>query len=122
MGVAKVGRRKLRVAQREFIWYVRDDPDSASMILHVLSEDKQFIVKYEVGQQQAGKPALLIVIGKEFVGLDDNDSGCWRRVVCPAWNDDSVITPKFVRRLVEWALSKKDVTEYVWRGQSLTKK
>ena len=122
MGVAKNGRRKIKIGHRRFLWFVRDDPDSANMILHVLSEDKQFIVNYEVDQQRTGKPPILIVIGKEFVGLDGARSGTWRRVECPAWVNDAIITPKFVRCLVEWAMSKKDVTEYVWCGKGLTKK
>jgi hypothetical protein len=89
---------------REFIWYVKDDPDSADMVLHVAAQDKIFMVNYHLAQPVNTR--YLIVLGKEFPGLPDA-GGCWIRVLCPEWETDSIVTPASVRRLIEWCLSEK---------------
>ena len=88
-GGSQEGRRKLVIGDRLFVWYVGDDPDSADMVLHVVSKDKRFIVTYHLGQAE---PAILIVIGKEFPGVPDC-GGCWRRFECPHWESDGIMTP-----------------------------
>jgi hypothetical protein len=81
MGVRKSGRRRIEVAGRSFVWYVCGDPDSLDMVLHVVSEDKRFLVNYHIAQP--GEP-LLIVIGRDFPGVHDV-GGVWRRFRCPRW-------------------------------------
>ena len=98
MGVRKKGRHKLDVEGRAFLWYVKPDDDSAAFILHVLSDDKRFIVQYKLLQQEARR--YLTVIGKEF-GRVPGTGNCWRRFRCPAWEKDGVITPSSVRKLID---------------------
>ena len=68
MPARKKNRRKLRFDQRDFLWYVRDDHDSAAKVLHVLSDDKQFIVTYELGQSGSSRPPFVVVVGRESPG------------------------------------------------------
>lgn len=118
MSIATKNRRKLKVAEREFVWYIRDDPDSADMVLHVASQDKRFIVTYHLAQPSS--TCHLTVIGREFPGLADA-GGVWIRVLCPEWEKDSVVTPAGVRRLIEWCLSeKRELVRVNWRGEPLT--
>jgi hypothetical protein len=113
MGVRKKGRRRIDVEGRPFLWYVCDDPDSADTVLHIISEDKGFIVQYHLGQ--TGEP-FLIVLGPDFPGVPDA-GGCWLRFRCPRWETDSGVTPGGVRRLIDWCLSAhKELVEVDWRG------
>ena len=104
MSIATKNRRKLNIGGREFIWFVKDDSDSAYMLLHVVSQDKKFFVNYHL--RQPSNKRYLIVLGKEFPGLA-HAGGCWLRVLCPEWETDSIITPASVRRLIEWCLSEQ---------------
>ncbi len=113
MGVRTKWRRRIRVGDRLFIWYVCEDYDSPDMVLQVVSEDKKFIVRYHLGQ--ADDP-FLIVIGAEFTGVPDA-GGIWRRFLCPRWESNSKVTPASVRSLIEWCLSSdKPLREVDWRG------
>jgi hypothetical protein len=113
MGIRKKWRRRINVRGRLFIWYVCEDSDSPDLVLHVISEDKQFIVMYHL--DQPGNP-FLIVIGPEFTGVP-NAGGIWRRFLCPRWESDSKVTPATVRSLIEWCLSSdKSLQEVDWRG------
>lgn len=40
MAVATKNRRKIKIGDLEFLWYVSEDADSADMVLHVVSTDK----------------------------------------------------------------------------------
>lgn len=114
MGVRKSGRRRLDVDGRLFVWYVCDDPDSLGMVLHVVSEDKRFLVTYHLAQP--GEP-FIIVIGRDFPGVPDA-GGVWRRFRCPRWEaTDGVLTPRRVRRLIGWCFSsQKALIEVNWRN------
>jgi hypothetical protein len=113
MGVRKKGRRRIDVEGRLFVWYVCDDPDSADTVLHVISEDKGFIVQYQLGQ--SGEP-FLIVLGHDFPGVPDAGRG-WLRFRCPRWETGCVVTPGGVRRLIEWCrCANKELVEVNWRG------
>jgi hypothetical protein len=69
MAITTKNRRKLVTNNRKFIWYVKDDPDSGDFVLHVVSEDKNFIVNYHLHQPESTR--YLIILGKEFPGLPD---------------------------------------------------
>lgn len=117
MAVATKGRRKIKVGDRDFIWYISDDYDSADLVLHVASYDKKIIIKYHL--HQPDETRFLIVLGKEFNGLL-NAGGSWIRVLCPKFEKDSVITPASVRMLVDWCLSdKSELVEVDWLGNPI---
>lgn len=101
MAARKKNRRKLTLNERDFLWYVRDDPDSAAKVLHVLSDDKKFVVTYALGQAGSSRPPFVIVVGREFPGLS-SAGGSWIRLRCPTWSDDHRMDGTWVRRLIEW--------------------
>ena len=71
MGVQKKYKRKIIRANRLFYWYVKQDfDDEGVMKLHIVSEDKKFIVSYETGQRSRGQQAspILVISGKKFEG------------------------------------------------------
>lgn len=98
MSVKKKNRRKLKFQDRNFLWYVAEHPDGANMILHVLSDDKQFIVMYSL-EQPVGEE-YIVILGPDFEGAQTG--GCWERFICPRFDTDNVVTPKDVRKLIEW--------------------
>src|SRR5262245_14654175 len=100
MAGRKKGRRKLTVGDRLFVWYVADDPESGGMVLHVISEDKRFIARYDLSQTETRR--FLTILGKEF-GRVQGTGNCWRRFRCPAWENDGVIAPSSVRSLIDWS-------------------
>lgn len=121
MGVATKGRRKITRFDRRFFWDVFFDEYVPGEVLRIVSEDKKFIISYEVGQanKQNNNP-FLVVMGKEFVGLSNRYSG-YRRVLTPNWEDE-YITPGLVRKIIDWCYSPKNEVVLVnWHGELLTK-
>jgi hypothetical protein len=118
MGVATKSRRKSIVDGRSYVWYVKENDDSPDYVLHVLSDDKQFIVHFHLGQHDETRH--LIVIGSDFKRVNGRN-GCWRRFRCPEWSSENgAITPKNVRSLIEWCQSSSNViTEVDCYGKAL---
>jgi hypothetical protein len=115
MAIATKNRRKLTIGEQVFVWYICDDYDSADMVLHVVSQDKKFIVNYHLGQPSDTRH--LIVLGKEFRGLSKVGAG-WIRVLCPEWEKDSIVTPAGVRGLIQWCLTEKNnLMRIDWTGR-----
>jgi hypothetical protein len=117
MGVRKQGRRKLRVGGRLYVWYVKPDADSPDNVLHVISDDKQFLVHYHLNQRTVARH--IIVLGRDFERTPGN-GGTWRRFRCPEWtSQDGVITPATVRKLIEWCCSSEPIMEVDFSGQAV---
>lgn len=109
MSVSKKGRRTVTVNDNRYVWYVAEDRDSPDNVLHIISDDKQLIVHFHLGQRE--NDAHVIVIGKKFGGVADVGHG-WRRFRCPKWDAGGAITPGVVTSFVKWCLSEtKDVVE-----------
>lgn len=119
MAITTKKRRKLVINNRRFIWYIKDDSDSAGFVLHVISEDKNFIVAYHLHQPESTR--YLIILGQEFPGLSDA-GGNWIRVRCPQWEMNHIITPASVRRLIEWCLfNEQELIRVNWLGQPIAR-
>ncbi|PUA39796.1 hypothetical protein C8Z91_06910 [Paenibacillus elgii] len=121
MGVSKKNRRKIIRQGKVFYWYVNPDYDDAGKInVHVLSEDKKFIVAYEVGQvRRMGKSPYLVVMGREFTGYRLQRTG-YIRVRTPVW-DDFPATPLLVGKIIEWCDSeKKEIVLVDWKGELIS--
>ena len=112
MSVAKKKKRKIVIGDRNYYWYIAEDYDdfpsdvmnNTLHALNIVSEDKKFIVRYYLGFKTDEKRHLTI-IGVEFNGLASN--GKWRRVKCPDWVAKNQVTPKDVRRIIEWCNEEK---------------
>ena len=118
MGVRKKYKRKIVRSNRLFYWYVEPDIDEEGIIkLHILSEDKNFLVTYEVGQYSIkSKTPKIVIIGKEFEGWTKEYIG-YRRVLTPKW-DDEIITPELIGEIIDWCLLKdKEITIVNWNGE-----
>ena len=114
MGLLKKRRAKLVAHGRLYLWWVCPDEDSPDLLLRVVSDDRHFAVAYSLGQAAARQRPFVVVQGREFPHVE---GGCWRRVVCPRWNDDATITPRFVRRLVDWCMDPEKQVALVGWGQ-----
>jgi hypothetical protein len=117
MAVRTKSRRKITVDQRPFVWHIAQDDDSADMVLHVISADKKFIVNYHLNQPEQTR--FLIILGSEFPGLPDA-GGCWLRILSPEWEQNSIISPGSVHRLIDWCLNQeRELIRVDYKGQRL---
>jgi hypothetical protein len=116
MAIATKYRRRISVKGRNFLWYVREDDDEFYLpTLHVISEDKRFIVAYLLNQCDTTRH--LVVKGHEFPGLPEAGH-CWKRALCPRWEIGSTITPASVRQLIEWCFDPdRHLTLVDWTGK-----
>ena len=126
MGIAGKNRRKIIVNKRTYYWYVTEDVDSFPSVLlsnlyalNIISEDKRFIVRYHLGQENENTRHLT-VIGEEFAG--HRYHGSWRRFQCPGWGGENHITPKDVRAVIDWCHEdNKEIVEVDYKGLSIKK-
>ncbi|MEW4370728.1 hypothetical protein [Paenibacillus kandeliae] len=105
MAISSKGRRKIVCLDRDFYWYVAPDWEDAGQIkLHIISQDRKFVVSYHIGQShQTDCLPFIVVQGKQFEGLA-MDNGYYKRVLTPLWEDD-VITPATVAKIIHWSFS-----------------
>ncbi|ULO05363.1 hypothetical protein H1230_19950 [Paenibacillus sp. 19GGS1-52] len=117
MGVNTKGKRKFVHGEKSYFWYVKeDDEDYGRIKLFIVSDDKKFIVSYEVGQSQKERIPYIVVMGLEFGGLENGVRSSWVRVQTPLWDDD-VITPGLVKNIIKWGLMDKESLIFVdWTG------
>ncbi|RAV18758.1 hypothetical protein DQG23_23775 [Paenibacillus contaminans] len=118
MAVSKQYKRKFVYQDIVFYWYVNPDYDDEGKInVHILSNDKKFIVAYEIGQASIHKKnPFLVVMGNEFIGYSEKRTGYFR-VRTPIWHD-AVATPSFVKTIIEWCFSdKKEIVLVNWMGE-----
>ena len=125
MAVALKRKRKIVVNDQFFYWYVGPCEDWLYTCLCVLSPDKKFLVHYHLNQSESYQivgpenwlPSFVTVLGN-LGGL--SASGSWRRVRTPIWQQDSIITPAFVRQLIEWCLDEnKQIILVDWKGETI---
>lgn len=117
MGVKKKARRKIVVDGKSYVWYVIQDCDSSHYVLHVLSDDKQFIVHYQLGQ--CDDVRHITVLGREFQRAPCT-GGKYRRFRCPKWPmEQGSVTPRTVHSLINWCQSHGSVMEVDYAGLEL---
>lgn len=104
MGVAKKGRRILMYEEKEYIWWVREEADDCGKPwLTVISPDKSLVLSYRVGEGDF----FIVSKGRIFQGKET--SGKWEYYWYPfSGSPPMVITPKFVREFLEWAIHGRD--------------
>lgn len=119
MGVSKINKRKLIIGNRTFYWYVKPDYDDQGLHkLFILSDDKRFMVSYQIGQSCLVSTSFIVIMGKEFGGWNGEISG-YRKVATPDW-EDHIATPHFVKGLIEWCLDdKKTIKSINWSGEAI---
>jgi hypothetical protein len=119
MAISTKNRRKITVIKRNFVWYVKENPDELYQpALNIISDDRHFIVTYTLNQSDETRH--LVIKGNEFQGLVDAGH-CWKRVLCPQWEKGSIVTPNSVRALIEWSFNTERQLIFVdWRGEILS--
>ena len=112
MSVRTKGRRKIRVNNKKYIWYIELDYDSEHYILNIISEDKSLIVACPLKMKNS------YIISKGIIFQNEKKDGCWKRYLLPFFVPE-IITPKFVKELIFWADQGKNAIEVVWDGRDI---
>jgi len=112
MGVCKKGRRKIRIDNRDYIWYVELDYDSPYHILNIVSEDKSLILSFPM------KTTTTYLISKGNTFQNKKTNGIWNRYLLP-FNIPEIITPKFVAKVIVWATQNNDAVTVEWNGKDI---
>jgi hypothetical protein len=125
MGVMKKKHRKIVRNNRVFYWHVKNGEDDDRLYLSIKSDDKKFIVSYMLEQKDtqrlfSPKTPFIIVVGKEFKGLD-NLGHCWERFVVPEW-EDKIVTPSLVAEIIDWCFTDEEVIPVDYKGKVLNKR
>lgn len=116
--VNKKGKRVLKIENRIFYWYVKNDwyslgiaeSNPCGLTLYVISEDRKEAFHYLIGSN-----FMTITAGKYF--SHEKFKG-WRRFRCPVWSS-AIITPGIVKDLVNWHLDdNKDYIETDYAGNT----
>ncbi|MCA9978154.1 MAG: hypothetical protein KC413_20475 [Anaerolineales bacterium] len=123
MAISKKGMRKVNHKGRQYLWYVQDKdrhiPEEGGLVetvderwLHIFASNKQFIVHYRIPEPGA-ESALLKIEGSQF----PRQPGA-KGIEVPRWKYDSKRYPTadFVRRLIEWCMTKSDEPPDSFRG------
>ena len=103
MGVSKKGRRRVEYKNQIYIWWVaKNEDDEDKVWLNIISEDKNIILAYRVGEGD------FFIISKGRVFQGEKTSGCHEIYWYPMKEPPMVITPKFVYELIAWSVDGKN--------------
>jgi hypothetical protein len=105
MGIASKNKRKITFRKKKFYWWIKAEFDGSGGMLEVniASEDKKFLIKYYVVQEQKINRHIT-VIGSEFPGLERKE-GNWKRFICPDFVstfENHGIGPKNIEYILTW--------------------
>jgi hypothetical protein len=116
MAISARSRRRIEVDEGSYLWWVAEHEDACGTpVLTVVSEDKHFLVKYQL--LQSDDVRHVVVLGRDFRKRTDC-GGRWRRFRCPAFGTLETVTPKGVAALVRWCKEGSDaLVEVDWRGK-----
>ncbi|MBR7084893.1 MAG: hypothetical protein IKI37_06935 [Oscillospiraceae bacterium] len=109
MSIRSKGRRKIIVKGQTYLWYVALDDESDYNVLHIVSENKYFILSCPLQT----KMEYVISKGRIFQGKETH--GGWSRYFLP-FHVPEIITPKFVRQLIVWSTQNTDAIKIKWNG------
>ncbi|MDE5944857.1 MAG: hypothetical protein K2G93_04650 [Rikenella sp.] len=112
MGIRSKDRRKIVFDHRAYRWYVAPDCDGPYDTLHILSEDKRFILHCPL---HPGLPYVM-VRGTVFQGAEKRGVADRYRLPFPV---PEVVTPRFVATLLEWALNDRGAVRVEWDGDEI---
>lgn len=100
MGISTKGRRTLVYEEKEYLWWVKKEPDDCDRLwLTAASLDKSLLLSYRIGEGDF----FVVSKGRIFQGVET--SGNWEYYEYPFNSGPPmVITPGFVRELLAWAV------------------
>ena len=98
MGVARKYKRKIICNNKEYFWRVgRNCEDCDRIYLHIVSYDKSLVLAYKVCDDNF----IVESSGRIFQGKQT--SGFTERYEYKMQKPPTVITPKFVSEMIQWA-------------------
>lgn len=97
---------------KEYIWYVKEDYDSPYYILHIASDDKNFVLSCPIRTNIT----YIISKGKIFQGTKTN--GRWNRYLLP-FKTPEIITPIFVETIILWATKESNAIKVQYDGKDI---
>jgi hypothetical protein len=105
MAISKKNKRTIKYDGESFLWWLNPefDGEGAMLSVNIASEDKKFLVKHFIIQQNP-QEAYLSVIGEFFPSLERRTIG-HTKVACPSFRSeygDSAVTPKTVKDILDW--------------------
>ncbi len=112
MGICKKGRRKIKVNNKNYGWYVDDGWDSPYHILHIISEDKSLLISGPIDVETS----YIISKGRYF--QNQKTDGIWHRYLLP-FNIPKIITPGFVSQVIVWATNDVNAIQVKWNGKEI---
>ena len=112
MGSMGKGRRKIRVGDTEYIWYVEMDYDSPYHVLHIVSVDKHLILACPIDSETP------YIISKGNVFQNKNTNGIWNRYLLP-FDIPEIVTPSFVAKVITWAMQDISTESISWNGKTI---
>ena len=115
MGINTQGRRKIRIDNRSYVWWVGPDADSPYLLLSVYSDDKRFSVCCPL---QTPTP-YVIDRGTLFQGVEKRNAPVVHTRYRLPFPVPEVVTPRFVATLLEWALNGRGAVRVEWDGNEV---
>lgn len=112
MSVRTKNRRKIIVDNRLYLWYVALDNNSPYCIFHIVSDDKSVILDCPL------KAETSYIISKGRIFQNQDTDGKWHRYFLP-FRIPEIITPQFVREIIEWSVQNDEATEVAWNGRNI---
>ena len=101
MGVARKYKRKIICNDKEYFWRVgRNGEDCDRIYLNIFSEDKSLVLAYKVCDGNFTVESS----GRKFQGKQT--SGLTEKYEYKMQKPPTVITPKFVSEIIQWAVGE----------------
>lgn len=113
MGVRTKNRRKIRVNDDLYVWYVEQDYDSENYLLNIISEDKKLVLSVPLQTENA------YLISKGSIFQNKKTSGRWERYRLPITVTD-IVTPGVVSEIIRWAVFETGAEAVEWNGRDIS--
>lgn len=102
MGISKKGKRRIVIDGRAYLWWVFHEIDQTSFDgdqIKLVAEDQSHAILY--GLQQWGESRSIVISLRNDGGIISLD--------CPVFEDENgIITPSGIRKLIEWCKIRPD--------------
>lgn len=105
MAFSKKGKRKIRIDEKTYFWWVYEEVDQTSFDgeqIKLVAEDQSHYLLYGL-QQPDGNRFAVVCLGNNGGGI---------AMECPKFeNEHGIITPAGIRKLVHWCKAKPGETD-----------